>query len=101
VRPDGDDRAPDLAQPAQQLDLYLLTGMVAFDTRRHDEQPVGAHERRQHSGAAWQRGGDDLAFDAPEPHPHPVVRADRGGELAGQSRARRGAFPWCSALQGG
>ena len=41
---DGHDRAVDLGEPAQQLDLHLLTGMVPFETRRYDEQSVGAHK---------------------------------------------------------
>ena len=35
-------------------------------------------------GAARQRGGDHRAADHAQPHPDPVVHAERGGELAGQ-----------------
>ena len=89
MRADRHDRAADLGKPTQQLDLYLLTGMVAFQPRRHDEQSVGAHQRCQHAGAARQRGGDDLVADATEPNPHPIVGADRRSKLAGQTCGRR------------
>ena len=51
---------------------------------RDDQQPVGADQRGQHARAARQRGGDHRAAHHAQPHPHPVVHAERGGELAGQ-----------------
>ena len=41
---DGHDRAADLGEPAQQLDVHLLTGMVPFQPRRYDQQSVGADQ---------------------------------------------------------
>ena len=86
VRADHDDRPLDLLQAAQQRDLDLLARVMALHVGRDDEQPVGADQRGQHAGAAGQRRRDQGPADAPEPDPHPVVDADRGRQLAGQSR---------------
>ncbi len=99
VGPDRDDRAVDLAQSAQQLDPDPLARVMSLHTGRNDEQPVGAHERGQHARAARQRGGDDPVPDPAEPHPDPVVHADRGRQLPGEVRGRRRAFPRCGAFQ--
>ena len=41
-------------------------------------------DRGEHSGAAGQRGGHVPFPNPAEAHPHPVVRAHRGGQLAGE-----------------
>ena len=38
----------------------------------------------EHPGATGQRRGDHGAADHAQAHPHPVVHAERGGQLAGQ-----------------
>jgi hypothetical protein len=86
VRADGHDRAGDLVDAAQQLDVHLLPRVVT-QPGRDDQQPVGTHQRGQHPGPARQRGGDRDAAHQPEPDPHPVVQAERGGQLAGQPGA--------------
>ena len=101
VRADRDDRAVDLVEAAQQLDLDLLARVVALEPGRHDQQAVGADERGQHAGAARQRRGHDLAADPPEPDPDPVVRAERGGQLAGQPGGGRRALARGGALERG
>ena len=87
VRADGDDRAVDLADPAQQRDVDVLARVVALEPGGHDEQAVRAHERREHAGAARQRRRHELAADASEPDAHPVVHAHRRRELAREPRA--------------
>ena len=64
---------------AQEPDLDLLPRVVALAARRYDEQPVGAHERGEDTGAPRERSGDEPAGNAAEPHAHPVVGAERGG----------------------
>ena len=86
VGADGDDRLLDLVRAAQQLDLHLVTGVVAFHPGGHHEQAVGADQRGEHAGAARQRGRDHRPAHLAQPHPHPVVHAERGGQLAGQPR---------------
>jgi hypothetical protein len=44
VRADGDDRAVDLADPAQQRDVDVLARVVTFEPGGDDEQAVRAHE---------------------------------------------------------
>ena len=58
--------------------------MVPFHPGRHDQQPVGTDQRRQHPGTARQRRGHQGTADGTEPDPHPVVHAERRCELAGQ-----------------
>ena len=99
VRADRDDRAVDLADAAQQRDLDLLARVVALQPGGHDEQPVGAHERREHARAARQRRGDELASDAAEPDAHPVVHAHRRGVLAREAGAGAGALGGRRALE--
>ena len=96
MRADRDDRPLDLVQRAQQLDVDVFAGVVTFDVGGDDEQPVGAHQRRQHAGAAGQRRGDERTADTPEPDPDPVVHPDRRGELAREPRAERSAGAWPS-----
>ena len=66
---------------------------------RDDEQPVGAHQRGQHAGAARQRRGHDRAADAAEAHAHPVVHAHHRVELAGQPGPRAWPLGRRGALQ--
>ena len=99
VRADGDDRAVDLADPAQQRDVDVLARVVTFEAGGHDEQAVRAHERREHAGAARQRRRDELAADASEPDAHPVVHAHRRGELAGEPRPGLRALGRSRALE--
>ena len=105
VRPDRHDRARDLVQPAQQLDLDLLAGVVALHPGRHDQQAVGAHQRGQHAGAARQRGRHDLAADPAQPDPDPVVRCRARRPACGPAgpwspAAPRGAAPSSAASSG-
>ena len=44
MRADGDDRAGDLVDAAQQLNLDLLARVVALEPGRDDEQPVGTDQ---------------------------------------------------------
>ena len=67
----------------------------------HDEQPVGAHERGEHAGAARQRGGDQPAADAAEADADPVVGAERGRQPAGEPRLRAGTLDRRRALERG
>ncbi len=82
VRADGEDRAVDLADAAQEGDVDILARVVTLEPGGHDEQPVGADERRQDPGAARQRRGDEVAADPSDAHADPVVHAHRRRELA-------------------
>ena len=94
VRADRDDRALDGVEVAQQPHLDLGAGVVALERGGDDEQPVGAHERGEHAGAARERRGDEPAADAAEPDADPVVGAERGGQPAREPRrARAGGRP--------
>jgi hypothetical protein len=99
MRADGDDRAEDLVDAAQQLDLDLLTRVMALHAGRDDKQPVGADQGGQHACAARQRGRDHRAAHHAQPHPHPVVHAQGGSELAGQPRGDARAPARGGALQ--
>ena len=101
MRADRDDRALDRVEVAQQPHLDLLARVVALERGRHDEQPVGAHERCQHARAARQRRRDQPAADASDPHPHPVVAAERGRQPAREPRPRARARNGRGSLQRG
>jgi hypothetical protein len=101
VGPDGDDRALDLLEPAQQRDLDVLTGMHALRAGRNDDESIRPDERGQHAGTPRQRSGDETAPDPAEPHAHVLVLAHRGGHLARQPRAGAGTERERGALEPG
>ena len=52
MRADGDDGAGDLVEAAQELDVDLVTRVVAFQAGRYDQEPVGADQRAEQAGTA-------------------------------------------------
>ena len=68
---------PDPGLPAQQLNRYGRTRAVPFHPGGHDEQAVGADQRRQYAGTARQRRCYQGPADGTEPHSYPVVHAER------------------------
>ena len=101
VRADRDDRALDVGQPAQQLHPDPLAGVVALHPGRHDQEAVRADQRGQHAGRARQGCGHDVAADAAQPDPDPVVGADGRGQLAGQPGGGRRPLPRGRTLERG
>src|ERR1022692_1566897 len=98
MRADGDDGAGDLVEAAQELDVDLVTRVVAFQAGRHGQEPVGADQRAEQAGAARQRGGYHRAAHHPQAHPYPVIHAERGRELACQPRPGPRPPPGCGSL---
>ena len=104
VRADGDDRAPDLAEPAEQLDLHQLTGVVALLAGRHDQQPVGPDQRRQNTRAP----GSGVATTSPSTWPSrtrtqssvPIAEASLRARRALVVARSRGAAPSREASNG-
>ena len=101
VRADRDDRALDVGQPAQQLHPDPLAGMVTLHPGRHHQEAVRADQRGQHAGRARQGCRHDVAADAAQPDPDPVVGADGRGQLAGQPGGGRRPFPRGRTLERG
>ena len=101
VRADRDDRAFHRVEVAQQPDLDLCAGVVAFGCGGHDEQPVGAHERGEDAGAAGQRRRHEPAADAAEADADPVVGTERGGQPACEPCLRAGPLDGRRALERG
>ena len=89
VAADGDDRAADLVEAAQQLDLDLGAGVHPFREARDARQAVGAHHRHDHARAARQRRRHQPLADLAELDPHVLVLAHRRQQLA-RDRGRDG-----------
>ena len=101
VRADRDDRALDVGQPAQQLHPDPLAGVVTLHPGRHHQEAVRADQRGQHAGRARQGCRHDVAADAAQPDPDPVVGADGRGQLAGQPGGGRRPLPRGRTLERG
>ena len=104
VRPDHHDRPPDLVQPAQQLDLDLLAGLVALGRGGDDEQAVGPHQRGEHARPAGERGRHDPPATWPSrtrtQSSMPSTEASLRARCACVTGRRRGAAPSSAARRG-
>jgi hypothetical protein len=74
---------------------------MALHAGRHDQEAVCADQRSQDAGRARQGCRHDIAADAAEPDPDPVVGSDGRGELASQPGGGRRPLPRSSSFERG